>query len=559
MPDRHVRLFRRRERGRSSVAWAGLQSRMARIWYRLSLGRRAVSLVMSVLMTLATGATMVALNPAATAAPNPVAADVVNSSVMVHSTTATLTNVTPHTGVTQTASCPTGTLVGGGGYLRNVMNPSTLPTNGLVLGGTNPSTGASPVDQPVVDGATNPSTWMAIANFAGVAEAGDRATAFALCASNGPTQTVVTSNSTVGANAPQQVSPPNLTIATCPTGTTLIGGGAFTSTPDQVNNGTTVGNNGNLKPMGNYPSNSSGAPAADGSTSATSWSAYASAGITSANDKVTAIALCTSDPIPPVQIARVDLSGPDAQPGTTITTATAVCPAGTQMLGGGYSTDETVNGTSGLQPQQGYHMRGSYPSTGSATPPTDVADGTTNPSAWSALLQAGGQNLPTGSSVQLHAFAVCAQPAVMPTPTPTQTPTPTPTPTQTPTPTPTQTPIPGPTPTPSLTPTPRPTPTPAPGATATTTTLTVIRVPLPFGLGGLVIPSANVTPHHAGGTIQFTDAGHNLGPAVPVHGGVAIGPITVLGKRSHSITAQFTPTDPAAFQPSMSKTVTFRF
>jgi trimeric autotransporter adhesin len=87
----------------------------------------------------------------------------------------------------------------------------------------------------------------------------------------------------------------------------------------------------------------------------------------------------------------------------------------------------------------------------------------------------------------------------------------------------------------------------------------VIRVPLPFGLGGLVIPIANVTPSNADGTIQFTDAGHNLGPAVSVHGGAAVGPITVLGKRSHSITAQFTPTDPAAFQLSASKTVTFRF
>ncbi|MGH3769687.1 MAG: hypothetical protein ACRDTX_31840, partial [Pseudonocardiaceae bacterium] len=45
----------------------------------------------------------------------------------------------PHR-VTRTASCPTGTLVGGGGYLRNVADPATLPTNGLVLGGTNPST-----------------------------------------------------------------------------------------------------------------------------------------------------------------------------------------------------------------------------------------------------------------------------------------------------------------------------------------------------------------------------------------------------------------------------------
>jgi outer membrane biosynthesis protein TonB len=518
-------------------------------------------------MALATGIATVALDPVATAAPNPVAAADVNPSmptVTVHATTAPMTIMTPHAGVTQTAGCPTGTLVGGGGYLRNATDPSTLPTNGLVLGGTNPSTGTPPVDQPLGDTATNPNHWMAFANFTGVAEAGDQATAFALCASNGPTHTVVASTSTVGANALQQVSPPNVTIATCPTGTTLIGGGAFTTTPDQVNDGTTVGYNGNLKPLGSYPSDSSGVPAADGSTSATSWSAYGSAGITSANDKVTAIALCTSDPIGPVQIARVDFSGPDAQPATTITTATAVCPAGTQMFGGGFRTDETVNGTSGLQPQQGYHMRGSYPSTDSATPPTDVADATTNPSAWSTLLQAGGQNLPAGSSVQLHTFALCAQPTTMPTPTQTPSPiqTPSPTPATTPTPTPIATPTtptPSPSPTPRSTPTATPTPIPAPGATATTTTLTVIRVPLPFALGGLVIPIANVTPRNADGTVQFTDAGHNLGPAATVHGGVAIGLIAVLGKRSHSITAQFTPTDPAAFQSSTSKTVMFRF
>jgi hypothetical protein len=99
---------------------------------------------MPVLMALATGIATVALDRVATAAPNPVAAAAVNPSmptVTVHATTAPMTIMTPHAGVTQTAGCPTGTLVGGGGYLRNATDPSTLPTNGLVLGGTNPSTG----------------------------------------------------------------------------------------------------------------------------------------------------------------------------------------------------------------------------------------------------------------------------------------------------------------------------------------------------------------------------------------------------------------------------------
>ena len=72
----------------------------------------------------------------------------------------------------------------------------------------------------------------------------------------------------------------------------------------------------------------------------------------------------------PRQVARADVDGPDAQPGATVTTASATCPAGTRMFGGGYRVTETVAGTgSGLQPQQGYHMRGSYPSTGTGTPP----------------------------------------------------------------------------------------------------------------------------------------------------------------------------------------------
>jgi hypothetical protein len=372
MPDRPISSFRRHE-----LRWVR----------RCVLGRRVVSLVISALMVLATGVATLALAPAtanAAATASPGLPD-----VTVHATTAPMTNQTPHTGITRTASCPTGSFVGGGGYMRNAADPSTVPTPGLVLGGTNPSTGASPVDQPVVDGAINPSSWMAIANFTGVAEPGDQAAAFALCSSNGPTQTVVRSTTTTGANATQLSKPPTLTIATCPTGTTLIGGGAFTKTPDQVNDGTTVGNTGNLKPMGSYPSDFSGVPAADGSTSSTSWSAYGSAGIASSTDTVTSIALCTSDLILPVQVARQDIS---SQAGGALT-ATPVCPTGTRMLDGGFRADQTANGISGLQPQQGLHMRGSYPSTGPGTPPTpptEVAEGATNPSAWTALVQAGG-------------------------------------------------------------------------------------------------------------------------------------------------------------------------
>jgi uncharacterized repeat protein (TIGR01451 family) len=340
-------------------------------------------------------------------APAPVAAAVPSVSVSV--VTAPLTNTTQHTGVTVSAACASGTLVGGGSYLRNAANPATLPTNGLVLGGQAPSTGAAPVDTGVADGATDPSHWFTDANFTGVADPAnlDQAATFALCANGGPAHTVVVTASTTGPNAAQQVSPPTLTTATCGPGTRLIGGGALTSSPDQVNDGTTVGNTGNLKPLASYPSDANGVAAANGSLGETSWTAYGSAGITAPTDTVTAYALCSSDAgSPAVEVARVDVAGPVAQPGTTTSAGSATCPAGTQLLGGGYAADETVGSTPGLQPQQGYHMRGSYPATDSSGA-SEVADGAADPETWTALLQLGGQMLPAGDSGDLHVFAMC--------------------------------------------------------------------------------------------------------------------------------------------------------
>lgn len=168
-----------------------------------------------------------------------------------------------------------------------------------MLGGTLPSTGASPVDAAAADGAVDISHWTAIANFTGVSEAGDQAATFALCASGGgPAHTVVATKSTTGVNATQEVDPPTLTTATCPAGSRLIGGG----------------------------------------------------------DKV----------------------------------------------------DESVGATGGLQPQQGYHMRGSYP-TADAAGTTEAADGATNLTTWTSLVQAGGQNLAAGKHMNLRGFALCAE------------------------------------------------------------------------------------------------------------------------------------------------------
>jgi hypothetical protein len=114
-------------------------------------------------------------------------------------------------------------------------------------------------------------------------------------------------------------------------------------------------------------------------------------------------------------------------------------------------------------------------------------------------------------------------------------------------------------PTPSPTPVVTPSPTPAPGATTTHTTLSVIQIPLPFGLGAFVIPIANVGPGSPAGTVQFKDGDTKLGGPVPVFGGVAVGPFVILPAGQHSVTAVFTPTNPAKFKPSTSNTVKFTF
>jgi hypothetical protein len=140
MPNRPIRLFRpfRRRLLRRGASWrARSQDGALHTVGPVLRDHQGVSLVIAALLVVATGVVTLALGPApATADPN-------LPDVTVHVTTAPMTNLTLHTGVTRTPSCPTGSLVvGGGGYLRNASNPATAPTNGLVLGGTNPSTGA---------------------------------------------------------------------------------------------------------------------------------------------------------------------------------------------------------------------------------------------------------------------------------------------------------------------------------------------------------------------------------------------------------------------------------
>lgn len=91
------------------------------------------------------------------------------------------------------------------------------------------------------------------------------------------------------------------------------------------------------------------------------------------------------------------------------------------------------------------------------------------------------------------------------------------------------------------------------GAKATCTTL-VTSPASSVAQGTEVTLTAMVTPAAAAGNVQFKDNTKDLGTAMPVTSGTAAMK-TTLDAGAHSLTAVFTPTDPAAFSSSTSPPV----
>lgn len=95
-----------------------------------------------------------------------------------------------------------------------------------------------------------------------------------------------------------------------------------------------------------------------------------------------------------------------------------------------------------------------------------------------------------------------------------------------------------------------------PAAVQTTTTLTVAPES-PVEVGAEVTMTATVAPGEAAGTVQFRAGTENVGEAVPVESGTAELTTTDLPEGELSLTASFSPTDPAAFTSSTSTPVPY--
>lgn len=192
-------------------------------------------------------------------------------------------------------------------------------------------------------------------------------------------------------NGPAASGATKTATAKCARGSLLTGGGIATilagggTPPSSLHvDGTVPGIPGSA--------GSSGAAAAD------DWSALgATGGQLVVGGVSTAYAMCARGSLVThgVNVVATTMRGPSAA--ATTTHATANCPSGTVLLGGG-GFARLAKGISAPS----LRLIGSYPSDGSGTAVTDM---TKSPQSWTALVDSGGRG---GGGVSTEAFALCA-------------------------------------------------------------------------------------------------------------------------------------------------------
>jgi len=177
--------------------------------------------------------------------------------------------------------------------------------------------------------------------------------------------------------------------ATCSAGTLMVSGGAL---GDLVAGGAVSPS---LRLMGTVPSDAAGSPAASGAGPA-SWTAILAAGgqaLSGAQSRQ--FALCADGgPLGSTRVVATSVAGPTT-PGNSVA-ATATCPAGTVLLGGGGLT-----GAPASSPSPSLHLIGSFPSNAVGSP---VGASGSQAGSWTASADSGGAAIVGASTT---AYAVC--------------------------------------------------------------------------------------------------------------------------------------------------------
>ncbi|KIF03379.1 hypothetical protein PL81_24570 [Streptomyces sp. RSD-27] len=329
----------------------------------------------------------------------PGAAHAKTADVTVVSPGPTMGPPTPFTGVSSHADCPDGLVSGGGA--DQAIGSDEMSNGNHVMGMVPSADGAAEyTGTPGVVG-TDAAHWMAFGGSGSRSSDAFSTTPYAIClSSNLIRHTQVVMNKAQG---PSTGLSSKLVTATCPAGTVLIGGGART-TPASV---------GSLKPIAGFPTfNDAGhhfgaIAAGDGERDPDAWTAVGGIGGGRGADNMTyAYAICSTADIDLKHVSTTvrftEVSGPDTA--STGRTATAGCTRGDGQLvsggaaisGGNVTTTDFTKATSG-----GPHLNGSFPSDAAGTP---AADGTANPSYWTAATHSGGSPSPGSYS---DVWALC--------------------------------------------------------------------------------------------------------------------------------------------------------
>ncbi|MFI8498050.1 hypothetical protein ACIGFK_06050 [Streptomyces sp. NPDC085524] len=282
------------------------------------------------------------------------------------------------------ADCSSG-LISGVGLDQAIGTGASV--NGNHVNGTSPSSdGTTAYTGSTGVVGTDVTHWLGIGGSGGQVNASFSTTPYAMCFTSSlidHTQVVMNK-----ANTPTAGATAGLVTATCPANTRLLGGGART----------TPGTTGSLKTIASFPTFNNSAhgfgakAAADGETNPDSWSAVGwDSGANGANYTY-AYAICSADGIDLKHVATTvrftEVDGPNtASTGTTATTGCSradgqLVSGGAAISGGNVTTTDFGKATSG-----GPHLNGSFPSDAAGTP---FADGSSNPSYWTASTHSGG-------------------------------------------------------------------------------------------------------------------------------------------------------------------------
>ena len=178
--------------------------------------------------------------------------------------------------------------------------------------------------------------------------------------------------------------------ATCSAGTLMVSGGAL---GDLVAGGAVSPS---LRLMGSVPGDAAGIPAASGAGSA-SWSVILAAGGQALSGAQTRqFALCADGgQLRSTRVVVASAAGP-SDLGSSVA-ATATCPGGTVLLGGGGLTGSPASSP----PNPSLHLIGSFPSNAGGSP---VGASGSEASSWTASADSGGAAIVGASTT---AYAIC--------------------------------------------------------------------------------------------------------------------------------------------------------